>query len=172
VSARVRMTRAFFDSALADLERPHPFALERVAFAYCQWARADGALLLFPVEYQPVPDSEYEDRAYGAATIGVGPLRRAMKHSHSRQLGCLHVHLHHHTGNTGFSPVDLETLKNLAPPLRGNVPIAPHGGLVLSMDSGTALIWPPAVASSSKADVSIVGFPFHSSRSWSHGRKK
>jgi hypothetical protein len=156
----IRCPRAFHAALVADLERRHEFAYERVGWVFAKSSSvAPDGTLLFPVEYVPVKDSDYvKDDAVGAC-FNTASIREALQHARNTGLSCLQTHLHDHRGHTSFSRVDVKTIDNLAPSFRAMAPKVPHGGLVLSRDSATARLWLPGSPASTTARVVLVGFP-------------
>ena len=156
----IRCLRAFHSALVADLERKHEFAYERVGWVFAKSSRATpDTTLLFPVEYVPVKDEDYvPDQAVGAR-FNAASIRAALQHSRNTGLACLQTHLHDHRGHTSFSYVDVKTIDNLAPSFRAMAPKVPHGGLVLSRDSATARLWLPDSTTPTMARVVLVGFP-------------
>jgi len=160
MSVTIRYPHAFHSALVADLERKHKFAYERVGWVFAKSSlAAPGVTLLLPVEYMPVKDEDYvRDHAVGAC-FNATSIRAAMQHSRNTGLACLQTHLHDHRGHTAFSGIDIKTIDSLAPSFRAMAPKVPHGGLVLSRDSATARLWLPDSASSTTARVVLVGFP-------------
>lgn len=160
---RMRMTRAFYHSVLADLSRPHLFAKERVGFLFARLGTAtDGLHLVFPVDYAPVPDEQY----IKAANLGIGAeissasIRLAMQRTMDTGEGALHVHMHEHCGRPRFSRIDSSELPLLATSFQHACPGAAHGGLLLSKDDAIALLWLPGQTDPIPAErISIVGYP-------------
>jgi len=143
-SVIVRLARPLYERVKRDLERPHPFAAERVGFLFTRpGAGPAGVALLFPVEYLPMEDQHYVEAAdpgIGAAIRG-DAIRGAMQRVMDTGLGALHVHLHAHHGRPRFSPTDLKDLPDLARSLQNADPRPLHGGLVLSHDAATGAVW-------------------------------
>ncbi len=160
MSVVVRIRREFHAALVSDLQRQHPIAHERVGWIFAKHALAGREeSLLFPVEYKPVEDENYvPDRSVGAC-FNATAIRAALQHSRSTGLSCLQVHLHDHSGHTGFSGIDIATIDELAPSFRSIAPATVQGGLVLSRDSATARIWLPGLAKPARSRVVIVGFP-------------
>ena len=155
----IRITRSLYSNALADLTRPHPFALERVGFMYGRCALDDAGLVLMG-SYQSVPDDDYIDDPRVGARINSTAIRRAMQVAFSDSRAVLHVHVHDHEGRPDFSLTDLDELARLVPPFCHAAPGSLHGALVLSRNSGSALVWARAEAQPVPTEcVSIVGYP-------------
>ena len=159
MSVRVRLRRDLFDAMVADLRRPHPFALERVGFLYGKLARALDLRLVIPFEYVPVPDEQYLDEPDAAATINADALFDAHQRTRRAQDCCLHVHMHLGEGSTWFGTTDLKTLRRIGPSLQRMAKGGAHGGLVLTLSTASTLLWLPGDTEPSRGRVSIVGFP-------------
>jgi hypothetical protein len=156
----VRMRREFFAAMVADLDRSHPIAHERVGWVFAKQTIASAKdTLLLPVEYAPVADEDYVEDCRVGAKFNATAIRSAMQRSRASGLTCLQVHLHGHQGHTAFSGVDCRTIDDLANSFRVVAPNVAHGGLVLSHDSATARIWLPGEKAPAPARAVIVGFP-------------
>ena len=57
----IKILRPLLESVRMDLERPHPFAFERVGFLIAAPATARKGVLLNVCGYQPVADEDYEN---------------------------------------------------------------------------------------------------------------
>jgi hypothetical protein len=125
-----------------DLSRPHPHAHERVGFAFANAAKiADGAVALYVSHYRPVADAQYIFEPHVGALINGDGLRDAMQFAYGKQLAAFHVHRHEHTGSPWFSKYDLDESSKFMPDFFHVTPGGPHGALLLSHDSATAIVW-------------------------------
>lgn len=162
MSATLRLPCQLYEKMIADLVRPHPFAHERVGIVYTRLSDAGaGHMLVFPVDYAPVPDGDYihsASRAVGAEISAVA-IRRTMQHILDSGEGAFHVHLHAHQGRPRFSPVDERSLPGLVRSFGHAGPQAAHGALLFSEDAAIALVQLPYQADPAAARISIVGFP-------------
>lgn len=143
----IRLIRPLYDAIRTDLLRPHPFAAERVGFAYGKLTCKEGREpLILLYRYQSVPDDRYvESEDYGAL-IDQQAILATMQEVRSHRgegEGAFHVHLHEHRGQPGFSAPDRQSLPPLFPPLQRMGPDAAHGMLVLSDDRALAWVWYP-----------------------------
>lgn len=160
MSALVRLRRGLFEEVTMDLRRPHAFAYERVGFLYGPIARlSEARILILPARYEPVPDDEYVDDHRVGACINRSALHRALQRVLATGDCCLHVHMHAHRGVPGPSPVDRDMLRNFAPSLQAVGATALHGGLILSEDRATALLWSPEHERLEGGRVNIIGTP-------------
>jgi len=137
-----KITRPLLAEIRLDLERPHPFAWERVGFIFAGVARvAPDELLLLAHAYSPVADEDYLfDRSVGAM-MGSDAIRKALQTALQTQTAAFHVHMHAHDGRPDFSRVDLTENAKFVPDFFKVGPQAPHGALVLSQDSAVGQVW-------------------------------
>lgn len=142
MKANLRIPKKLVEAMLMDLQRPHPFAYERVGFLYCKESRLkDSGRLLLAFKYEPIEDTQYvEDRSVGAR-FDSSSVRAAMQNVLSEGTSALHVHLHDHSGRPRFSRVDSEHMQALMPCFVNVCPDRCHGALVLSLDSMTGRVW-------------------------------
>ena len=156
----IRCPRTFHAGLVTDLERRHAFAYERVGWVFAKTSSAtENEMLLFPVEYVPVKDSDYVRDDVVGARFNTASIRAALQHARNTGLSCLQTHRHDHWGHTAFSRVDINTIDNLAPSFGAMAPKAPHGGLVLSRDSAAARLWLPGGAAPATPRIVLIGFP-------------
>jgi hypothetical protein len=157
----LRIRRDLHSALLADLERPHATAAERVGWIFAKQASADaGRLLLFPVAYEAVADDDYVADDCVGARFNASTIRAALQRSRAMGWSCLQTHLHDHSGETSFSWTDIRTIDDLAASFRRVNPV-PHGGVVLTRDSATVRVWLPEEAAPTTAHAVIVGWPMH-----------
>jgi hypothetical protein len=140
-----RAQRDFLDRVRRDLDRPHPFAAERVGFLVCSAGHLnDGGLVILAAEYDPVADEDYvNDRSVGAM-MGPGAIRKAIQRAYNagaEDLSLFHVHMHEHRGLPGFSGIDLAENRKFVPDFFNVAPTMPHGAVVLSRDLAVGLCW-------------------------------
>ncbi len=156
-----KMTRLVYDGMRADLDRPHPFAHERVGFMFTRRSVLDkGGILLLVTDYLSVPDTQYINDPYVGARINSAAIRNAMEHSLSTKEGILHVHRHEHSGPPSFSRIDRRELGKLIPSFHNLGGNAVHGAMVFSFNSVAGLIWPTKQVSPRRVTkVTIVGYP-------------
>ena len=76
----LKMTGRLYDEIRHDLERPHPFAFERVGFVSGRLGiGASGARLILLTRYQSIPDAHYIDDPTVGARIGPDAMSAAMQ---------------------------------------------------------------------------------------------
>lgn len=125
-----------------DLSRPHPHAHERVGFAFANAAKmAGGSIGLYLSHYRPVSDGQYIFEPHVGALVNGDALREAMQFAYGKQLATFHVHRHEHSGGPWFSKYDLDESSKFVPDFFHVAPGGPHGALLLSHDSATAIVW-------------------------------
>ena len=156
----IRMSRQLRDLALERLRRPHPFAAERVAFAYGRRGKlSDGEVILLSNVVE-VDDEDYEDDPTVGARIGSVAIHKALQRALDLRAATFHLHLHDHSGMPWFSLVDRRELPDVVRPFGVLVPEQPHGLLLLSDDDCVALVWHGGQKAPRLAhDVTFVGAP-------------
>lgn len=159
-SPQIRLTRKLFNEMQCDLRRPHPFAGERVGFAYGRLANASSPWpLVLLTRYVQIEDERYlPDMRIGARIDGEA-IQAAMQGVIDNAEGCFHVHLHGWPGRPRFSAVDLHELPHVARSLQKVGPMEAHGLFLLSNDSAHAEVWMPGKKDPVLARINIVGFP-------------
>ena len=160
MNIKLRMTSAFWDALQADLRRPHPFAAERVSFAFGRRAATPTGDVIVLSTFAPVQDDDYEDDPHVGARIGAEAIHKGLKQAALQRAAAFHTHLHEHDGIPWFSRTDLRELPPVMDPFQHIVREQPRGLLLLSDDDCIGLVWHP---SSSRpraiSDVTIVGAP-------------
>lgn len=138
----MRMTNRLWCELHADLDRPHEFALERVAFVSCRPADdGSGGLLLLADKLHVIPDEHYEDIPGVPVTITGRAFSPMLGLAYREKVGIYHVHRHEHSGVPRFSGVDLSESRKFVPDFWKVRPRFPHGVLVLSHDSIAGLVF-------------------------------
>ena len=167
MSAHIRLLKSLYERILADLQRPHPFASERVGFLFARMGAAAGAThLVFPLDYVPIPDDQYlptTDFDIGAE-ISSEAIRVTMQRVMCTGEGAFHVHLHEHLGCPRFSRVDMHDLPLLVRSFQRASPASAHGGFLFSKDDCIAAVWLPGQRDPVMAEkITVVGYPlrFH-----------
>lgn len=147
---RLRIRHDLLASILADLRRPHPFAMERIGYLCCSQSDLPSGPLLLAYRYEPIEDEHYiEDETVGAK-FDSGAIRKGMQLALSEQAAMFHVHVHPHRGVPRFSRVDEREMSALMPCFVNVCPDLLHGAIVFSADRACARVWgrpyPPAGA--------------------------
>jgi hypothetical protein len=157
----LKITADLLDQINQDLQRPHPFAFERVGFILCRPARLEPeGWILLAWGYHTVADDDYVDDYSVGAMMGPGAIRKALQLAFNDPLSIVHVHLHDHSGKPGFSKTDAEESARFVPDFWNVRPSLPHGAIVLSRDSAYGFVWEPTRRRRVPLDeTSIVGAP-------------
>ena len=129
-----------------DLQRPHPFAAERVGFLLCRaGGLAGGGVVILVADYHAVENDDYLDDRRVGAMMGPGAIRKAMQRAYNsgaQDVSLFHIHMHEHRGVPSFSRVDLTEAVKFVPDFFNAAPAMPHGAIVLSHDRAAGLCWP------------------------------
>lgn len=164
MTVAIRFARSLFDRIRADLSRPHPFAAERIGFAYGDLVDA-GTRLILMTAYEPVGDDDYIDDPMCGARIDSQAIRTAMQGVLNRRQGAFHVHMHRWPGQPFLSKTDAAEIPDIVTGLRRVGTTFANGILLLHDIECAGWVWLPGAESPVEADsVSVVGFPFHISR--------
>lgn len=158
---QMRVPRLVAERTRADLLRPHPFAAERVGFAFARCGTADpDSLVVLLVDYHPVPDGDYVRDERSGARIGSKAIRAAMQAVLAGPDSLFHVHLHEGKGQPELGKMDRRELPRLVSSLRAVGPNQPHGLILLSEDCWAAWVWLPGGPDPVFVDrITIVGYP-------------
>ncbi len=127
-----KISRPLLLAALADLERPHPFAGERLGFFSFRQSLDAAEPLLICFEYHSIPDDQYvEDHSVGGRISGEA-IQAAMGRAYNTGAGQLWVHTHGRDGMPGISPTDLESGPKVVQSCANAQPNALHAWGVIS----------------------------------------
>lgn len=164
MKVEIRLTGSLYKEILRDLERPHPFAGERVGFVFGRiGSLANEGKLVLLNRYHSIPDEQYLDDPRVGARIGSDALTWAMQavyHGRSAHEGIFHIHVHPHRGQTGMSGVDSREIPKLMPGFQSVGREAAHGIIILSLDHGAGWVWLPGRKEPVAAGtVSVIGKP-------------
>lgn len=146
METEMRLPRQLYNTIRKDLAQSHPFAGERVGFAFGKLTRSEAGPLVLLYRYMPIPDSWYVRRRGVGACIGGEAIRAVRDDLRSRQgtrEGAFHVHVHGHPGEPSFGRTDLESLPRLVPSFFRPGKEGAHGLLLLSDDHAVARVWLP-----------------------------
>jgi len=170
----LRIPRSLFQEMIDDLERTHPFAMERVGFVYGKMGSiGSDATLALLCRYHHIPDDQYlEDDTVGAR-IGEAAMSQAMRDlydGHSHRLCIFHVHIHGNHGEPRMSRTDSRELPPMMPGFQSTSRNGAHGILILSADHAAAWVWLPKEKESRRATrIVVVGAPmeiFEGGKTW------
>lgn len=151
-----------------DLDRPHAFAAERVGFLVCESTMANGAWTITAQRYVAIPDDEYESNPRVGACVSSSAFRRLRAAAHMSPVSIFHVHRHDHHGTPGFSAVDVHENKRFIPDFVNVRPELPHGAIVFSLDSASAVFSGPGQTQLARAGVNLQ--KSHSQAELHHGQ--
>ena len=139
-----KIAENLLSSAMEDLRRPHPFALERVGFLLCRpGALTGGGLVIFAGAFHSVADEDYLDDQSAGAVMGPAAIRKALQVSYNKNASMFHVHIHEHKGKPRFSGIDKRETSEFVPDFWHVQRLLPHGAIVLSKDSAFGQCWIP-----------------------------
>lgn len=139
-----RITGQLLDAVHADLNRPHPFAAERVGFLTCGVGALPGdGLAIYAAAYHPVPDEDYVEDRRAAAMLGPRAFRNMLQTAYRDPASVFHVHRHDHSGPPFPSRTDETESARFVPDFWKVCPNHPHGIIILSHDSVYGRVWHP-----------------------------
>ncbi len=163
MTIRMKVPGALYADILRDLERPHPFAAERVGFATGRIGTLTDGRLILLTGYHCIPDHEYVDDPGVGARIGSASITWAMQaayYGRPRHEGVFHIHVHGHRGRTGMSGVDAREIPLMIPGFMSVGREAAHGIIILSLNHGSAWVWLPGEQESVRAaSMAVIGSP-------------
>jgi hypothetical protein len=164
MKVQIKIPGGIYRQMMEDLTRPHPFAGERVGFAFGRIGsliNQDKIVLI--TRYQSVPDHQYVDDTSVGARIGSEALTFAMQavyHVRAKKEGIFHIHLHDRYGSPSLSKTDMDELPKLIPGFQAVGRNAPHGIIILSRDHGSGWVWLPNFRIPARASsISVIGVP-------------
>jgi hypothetical protein len=141
MSASFRISTGLLAEVRRDLERKHPFALERVGFISARPAASGSMLSIIACDYASVADEDYVNDPRVGASIGPSAMSKAMQIAYKGGVSMFHVHMHEHAGAPWFSGVDLREYPKFVPDFFNAQRALPHGALLLSHDTMAGLYW-------------------------------
>jgi hypothetical protein len=164
MNLEIRLTGVLYRTVLRDLERPHPFAGERVGFLFGRLGSlANQGNLILLNRYHSIPDEEYVKDPNVGARIGVQSISWAMQTVHRGRRsgeGIFHVHVHDHSGEPRMSPVDQDELPPMMPRFQAVGRKVAHGIVILSRDHGAGWAWLPGANEPGRAQrISVIQSP-------------
>jgi hypothetical protein len=164
MTIQFKLSGTLYGEIKRDLERPHPFAAERVGFVSGRLGSlaATGKLVVL-TRYHSIPDDYYIDDPDVGARINSDAITGAMHtvyHGRSKREGIFHIHMHGHRGESGLSKTDWSEIPPMMPGFQAVGRQAAHGIILLSVDHGSAWVWLPARNEPTVADsISVIGAP-------------
>jgi hypothetical protein len=159
MSPLVKIPRSLLIAALADLERPHPFALERLGFFSFKQSLDARLPLLLCHEYHPIPDNQYVRDPSCAARINGAAIQAAMGRSFRTLSGQMWVHSHSRHGCPSPSPTDHHEGPRVAQSCANAQPKALQAWAVLSEDGIAGQVRGLDGKFTAISGLSVVGWP-------------
>lgn len=164
MNVAIKMTGRLYDEIRHDLERPHPFAFERVGFVFGKiGTAADGGRLVLLTRYHSIPDDQYIDDPTVGARIGPDAMTWAMQavyHGRPTREGIFHIHLHGCLGETCMSRTDAREVPPMIPGFQSVGGEAAHGIMILSHDHGSGWVCLPGSKDLMPcSSMSVIGMP-------------
>ena len=141
MNIRFKITSALLKTIRDDLNRPHPYAHERVGFISAGLAAAHDELLILARSYEPLRDDEYLRDTRVGAMMGEQAIRRARQAAMDNRTAVFHVHTHGGSGIPGFSGVDDRENARFVPNFVSVAPQSVHGAIVLSNTAAFGQVW-------------------------------
>ena len=136
-----KITTALLTAIRSDLQRPHPFAHERVGFISAGLSAFNSGLLVLAREYRSVADNEYLRDPTVGAMMGPDAIRNALQWALQDGVAIFHVHTHKGRGIPSFSGIDMRETAKFVPDFFKVAPQCVHGAIVLSNTAGHCLVW-------------------------------
>jgi ThiF family len=161
----IKIPHSLFRQALNDLNRPHPFAMERVGFFSTRCSRFKSTLLVHCIGYTPVEDGHYIYDDTVGVRIGPQAITAAMTRSLTGGVGQIHVHAHGGRGLPSPSGIDSDELPPLLRSLNNANSSAAHGWMILSdSDAWASISLDGNLVTEYPPEVSLIGFPLVANR--------
>ncbi|WP_005034595.1 hypothetical protein [Holophaga foetida] len=162
----IKFPDALYCQIMEDLQRPHPFALERIGFVMGRMGTSDGqARFIMLTRYLPMPDDHYLNDPKVGARLGPDAMAAAMQavyQGRAAKEGIFHIHLHDRRGEPLMSATDRAEIPLLIPGFQAVGPNAAHGIIILSPNHGIGWVWPPRAGEPVQAEtLSVIGTPVH-----------
>lgn len=160
----IKLSGELYNEIFQDLNRPHPFALERIGFALGRIGSClDNDRIVYLTKYHVIPDGQYIDDPTVGARIGSDAIvwaTQAAFYGRPTCEGIFHVHLHAHRGEPAMSITDAREIPKLIPGFRSVGRESVHGIMILSFDHGTAWVSLPGETNLIIArTISVIGAP-------------
>jgi hypothetical protein len=161
MKVKIKIRQSLYEAVIADLNRPHEFAGERVGFLTAKIGNRDGnPLLVLLTDYISIPDDQYINDFEVGARINSTAIRSAMQHVLNTKEGVFHVHDHGRYGKPRYSKTDRREIPPMVLSIRNINRAAAHGILVLSRDKAISTVWTPNKDEPVEdAHISVIGHP-------------
>jgi len=143
-----------YENIRRDLQRPHPYAAERVGFVFVKSINNK----LEVTEYMTVPDKFYIKDPSVGASINHQAISTAMMRAFKTKEGILQVHEHGGYGIPRFSKTDIKSHPDFLQSFRNAHSKGIHGFILLSKDRVLTRYWPVGQSNYlDTANVTIIG---------------
>lgn len=159
MSALVKIPRVLLLEALADLERPHPFAGERLGFFSFRQSLDPEEPHLLCFAYHSIPDEQYVKDPRVVAKIAEAAIHTAMSRTFSTSAGQLWVHTHGCHGYPAASGADRHYGPKVAQSCANAQPKSLQGWAVISEDGITGEMRDLAGVFHPLDRLAVVGWP-------------
>lgn len=155
----IKLPRSLHRQIMADLQRRHPFAGERIGFLLCRHLSVGSKKVFLGFDYRPVRDSDYiMDETVGARVNG-NAIRMAMGLAIEHGCSVFHVHTHGSLSVPMPSGTDRAECPGIARSIHNAFPHAPHGWLILGQEGVFAEIHAADSTLSRFGGMCLVGLP-------------
>jgi len=139
----MKITGQLLTQVQCDLERPHPFAFERVGFLFVKQGTIENDnKLLLTTYYMSIPDEQYIPDPTVGARYNSDAIRGVMQRILDTEEGAFHIHMH-----SPFFPVfssdDRANQQRLMPAFRNVGMKGIHGAILLTEHTIVGLCWLP-----------------------------
>ena len=160
----IRLSGTLYAQIMADLQRPHPFAFERIGFVMGRMGTSGGQVRsILLTRYLPMPDGHYLDDPTVGARLGPEAMTAAMQavyHGRAAKEGIFHIHLHDSPGEPRMSPTDLAEIPPIIPGFQAVGPESTHGIIILGPNHGVGWVWPPRALVPFQTEIlAVIGAP-------------
>lgn len=141
MKVRFKITSGLLATIRLDLQRPHPFAHERVGFISAGLSAVGHDVLALAQAYRPVRDEDYQRDQTVGVMMGTEAIRHALQWAMQDGIGLFHVHTHGRRGIPDFSKIDLRENAKFVPDFFKVAPQCVHGAIVLSDTAAHGQVW-------------------------------
>lgn len=142
MKTRFKIMRTLLSAIRADLNRPHPFAYERVGFISAGISAIGEDLLILVRDYRPVDDENYLPDPTVGAMMGPKAINKALQWAlEGNGAALFHVHTHGGSGVPAYSGIDLRESIKFVPDFFKVAPKYGHGTILLSDEAAIGQIW-------------------------------
>lgn len=159
MNPRIKISAELLHRMLLDLERPHPFAWERVGFLSCCQVLDSIAPLLICYDYHSVPDDGYLNDKKCGARIDEGAIQSAMQRVLDKGHAQLWVHTHGRKFRTTPSQIDRDEAPKVVKSIANVDSSLCNGWAVMSEREATGQILLPGRGLVEVNELTVIGWP-------------